>query len=104
MRHGTVRLSADKKQLVVVTMRKKGKKRVRHAVAYKVQDVNPDKRVANPAYSLTKLDGTVYHVAQTEFGPTCSCGDANWRGSEKRAACKHILSLRAVKLLPLLPK
>lgn len=88
-------------ELVITTMRKKGKKMVPLRVVYVVRNANPDPRVAHPAYSLTKEDGTVYHCSHAEFGARCDCFDGEKR--EKLGTgggCKHARALQAVGLLP----
>lgn len=52
--HGSARLSPCGNYLTVTTMSKRGKKMVPNVVTYKIEDVRPDPRVADPAYSLTK--------------------------------------------------
>ena len=46
------------------------------------------------AFRLTKGDGTMYDVAQTEFGPQCDCPDYIFRrdGLDPEG-CKHIRAL-----------
>ncbi len=87
--------------LTVTVLRKHGKNWKPLVVQYTVEDANPDKRVANPAFTLTKEDGEVYHVHQNEFGIRCDCVDGELR--EKRGVqelCKHARALQAVDLLP----
>lgn len=63
---------------------------------YKIDDLHPDPRVADPAWRLTKEDGESYDVGCDEYGPFCSCADSQYR----RRACKHIQAAQAVGLLP----
>lgn len=86
--------------LTITTNAKRGKRIVKLTVVYTVEDVRPDHRVASPAYSLTKEDGEVYHVAFNEWGPTCSCAHATFRGANSQVPCKHCLAMQAVGLLP----
>ena len=86
--------------LTITTQAKRGKKMVPHVVNYTVADLRPDPRVADPALSLTKADGEVYHVAIETFGPTCSCACATFRGSNSKVPCKHILACQVTGLLP----
>ena len=62
---------------------------------YRIADLRPDPRVAEPAYSLTKEDGTVYHVAVDEWGPRCDCADTTYR----KRHCKHIRALQVIGFL-----
>ena len=49
------------------------------------------------AFRLRKEDGTVYHIAVTEHGPTCDCPDWTFhRDGIDPAGCKHIKALNAV--------
>lgn len=86
--------------LIVTTNAKRGKKTVKNKVEYTVTNLNPDPRVAFPAWALTKADGEVYHVAVDVHGPMCSCPHYTFRGSNSKAGCKHVLALQAVGLLP----
>lgn len=65
------------------------------ATVYTVEDGRADPAVADPCVKLTKEDGESYHVAVTEWGVTCSCGDCHFRSR----VCKHILGLRAVGVM-----
>ena len=85
-----------KNGVLTITTRRHGKPFV---VAYAVEDVRPDPRVASPAFSLTKEDGEVYHVSVNEWGPACSCPDATFRGHSLEVPCKHCLAMAAVGLL-----
>lgn len=52
------------------------------------------------AFRLGKRDGEAHDVAETPYGPTCTCGDYVWRREHlDPAGCKHIRSLRAVGLI-----
>jgi predicted nucleic acid-binding Zn finger protein len=99
--HGTARLSDDGKVLTVTTNVKKGKRFVEKTEEYAVADAKPDPSVAFPVFSLTKKDGTVYHVGVNEYGPFCDCPNAIIR--EKYGAvdyCKHVRILQRASLLP----
>jgi len=103
----TAKLSEDGK-LLTITIDKK-------TWHYLVERLEPDPKVAFPAFSLRKLllpktttkgDGTpnldfiqsneIRHVCVDEWGARCDCEDCVYRGH----ACKHILALRAVGLIP----
>jgi hypothetical protein len=103
--------------LIVTVPAKQGKQTKPLTTRYLVEDVKPDRSVAYPAYSLTKVEpneagefvpviakdgtGVVYHVAVQAFGPTCDCEDFECRvnrGLKRR--CKHIASMQAKGLLP----
>ena len=108
--------------LTITTLAKRGTKTVEHTCHYRVQNVHPTPSVATVAFSLTKGEielipglnddgemietplftpgAEVYHVAKTEFGPTCSCAHATFRGHNSRVPCKHCLACQAVGLLP----
>ena len=111
--------------LKITTIVKRGKKEVEHTTLYRVHNINPDPRVAEPAFSLTKGEvkltpglfkeggempetpiftpsptAEVYHVAIEQFGPTCSCPHATFRGQNSSSVCKHVVAMRAVGLLP----
>lgn len=95
--------------LTVTTLAKRGKKTVEVQRHYQVTNANPDRRVAHPAWTLTKglvKDGVftslgeVWHVSVNEWGPACDCPDRLFRGEKSGVACKHILSLVAVGLIP----
>lgn len=56
-----------------------------------------------PAYRLSKADGAVYDVRETEHGPECDCGDFVYRRAGLDAAgCKHVKALRGLGMLPAL--
>ena len=68
---------------------------------YWIEDLRPDKRVANPAIGLHKFEaGIRYDVHLDEHGAHCSCGDFNFRHQHDGQGCKHIAALRAVGLVP----
>lgn len=82
--------------LILKTQRKRGKKYVDYVSIYLVEDTRPDPRVADPAFTLTKVGTeTVWHVGVTKFGPVCDCPSA-LRGPGR---CKHAKGLMAVGLL-----
>lgn len=88
---------------------------------YRVAKLTPDPKVAFPAFQLTKLlivtaakdmsakaleagatsewieTKEVRHLAVDEWGARCDCEDCTYR----QHACKHILALRALKLIPI---
>lgn len=110
--HGTASLSEDGRILTITTMRKKGTKSVPNTTQYLVEDSRPDRRVASPAFSLTKgsldvlddgeevfcpsWEGEVWHVAVNEYGPTCDCQHATYSGSGQ---CKHVGAMLKLGLL-----
>lgn len=98
--HGVARLTHGGKLLVVTTQAKRGKKLVPNVVAYAVTDAKPDPSVAFPVYALTKEDGTVWHVSVNEWGASCDCPHATFRGGNSRVQCKHIAAAMATGLLP----
>lgn len=86
--------------LVITMFRQKGDKIVEEVTMYNVQNLNPDPKVAFPAFSLTKPNGDSWHISVNEHGPSCTCPHATYRGSNARVPCKHIAAARAVGLLP----
>jgi hypothetical protein len=95
--------------LTITTHAKRGERTVKLMVFYAIKDLYPDRRVANPAYSLKKCNlengylvktELEYHVAVEKFGPTCSCAHSTFRGKNSREVCKHVKAMRAVGLLP----
>lgn len=68
---------------------------------YLVEDICPDVELANPAFRLTKEDGTSYTVAKTKWGVSCDCGDAVWRRDKRNEICKHAAAAIAVGLIEL---
>jgi hypothetical protein len=70
-----------------------------NGIEYRLAPLDPHPGVARKAWRLTKGDGTTYDVATTEHGPTCTCGDFNWRRERVGQACKHILSLTVTGLI-----
>jgi hypothetical protein len=67
---------------------------------YAVIPLRPHPEVAGRAVRLRKPDGTVYDVAETEHGHTCSCPDWIFNRDGKDAkGCKHIAACRACRLL-----
>lgn len=93
---GTAKLT-----LTITTQVKRGKHTVPLVVTYNVTDLRPDRRVANPAFRLTKkTDGECYDIAVEQHGPTCSCPHATYRGANSEVPCKHILAAQVVGLLP----
>ena len=92
---GTVSLNGDQLKIVNIV----GKKRSKKTVTYTIKDTRPDKRVASPAYSLTRNDdGTVYHVWKDQWGMHCDCPDAHFNRGLDPLGCKHTRSLKAVGL------
>lgn len=94
---GTARYEDGK--LTIITEAVRGKKTVKLKVVYVVTDLAPDRRVANPAFRLTKDNGEFYDVALMQYGPVCSCPHATFRGANSRVPCKHCKALAAVGLL-----
>ncbi len=69
---------------------------------YVVKLVSTDGKVADhPAISLTKDDGTVYHLHRNQWGFHCDCPQFNFRSSKDGKACKHCKAVQAA-LLPVL--
>lgn len=106
--------------LTIVTLYKRGKKTVEHKTCYRVQNIHPTPSVATVAFSLTKGEfvvhehsdgaqasmelvfeqsGDVYHVFVDEWGPHCDCIRGEVKEKYNLGLCKHVLSLRACKLL-----
>lgn len=54
---------------------------------------------ADPAWRLTKADGTTYDVHLSQDGPYCTCPDFIYCREEKRKKCKHVEAARSVGLL-----
>ena len=124
---GRVSYSPTTRVLKVVTLVKRGKKIVENCTYYRVENLNPDVRVANQAYSLVKMElavapcdycggarpckacngdgdkltlaptGEVWHVAKRDFGPECSC--PHYEFHPNGGLCKHARSMQAVGLL-----
>ena len=67
-------------------------------VAYSVKPVTSED---GRAWRLRNAEnGKVYDVAETEHGPTCDCGDFEYRHNGIDAVgCKHVRALRAVRLI-----
>ena len=107
---GTVSLHGDQLKIVTIigkkTTTQQMKKTVKvtvtyteKTVTYTIKDTRPDKRVASPAYSLTRNDdGTVYHCWRDEWGMHCDCPDAHFNRGLDPLGCKHTRSLKAVGL------
>jgi hypothetical protein len=73
-----------------------------NGVDYALRRIPADPSIALKAWRLRKPDGTVHHVAVTPHGPTCTCGDFEFRREGiDPAGCKHIRSLNVVGLLAL---
>lgn len=66
---------------------------------YFITDLRPDKRVADPAYRLTKEDGTEYDVHQDRHGAHCDCKDFIYAREHSQKKCKHVEALKALGLL-----
>ena len=105
----------DGKRLTITTNAKRGKKIVKLTVTYLIRDVEPDQRVAFPAFSLQKgifRDdppegvpafvplGQEYHLGVNEWGPFCDCPHATYRGANSEVVCKHCAACIVVGLLP----
>lgn len=116
--HGKARLIQGK-YLVITTPRKRGEKYVDVTSTYLVEDVCPDPRCADPAFSLTKGElrivpcfdengqavddkrfeptGEIWHVHVDEWGPSCDCP---WRTFNPNSpVCKHAKAMQALGLL-----
>jgi hypothetical protein len=67
---------------------------------YTVVPLNPDKRVAHPAWRLRKdLAGDPYDVWQDQHGGHCTCPGHTYRRTSGKP-CKHLAALRACGLMP----
>ena len=44
-------------------------------IVYRVTNLQPDLEAANPAWRLTKSDGTFYDVHVDQHGAACACED-----------------------------
>lgn len=67
---------------------------------YHLLFLDPQKEVADPAWRLTKTDGTSYDVALTTQGAHCSCPDYIYcREHRDPKGCKHVAAMRSVGLL-----
>jgi hypothetical protein len=67
---------------------------------YAVHTLACDPLVAIKAFRLNKLDGTLYDIAQTEYGPQCDCPDFIFRRDGiDPAGCKHVKALVAEGLI-----
>ena len=52
------------------------------------------------AFRLIKVDGTIYDVAQTSYGPQCDCPDYIFRRDGlDPSGCKHIKALVGTGLI-----
>jgi hypothetical protein len=70
------------------------------STTYRVRSLPVERSAASRLYSLTKPDGVVYHIAETEHGPQCSCADWIYRrDGQDEGGCKHCKALAAVGLL-----
>ncbi len=67
--------------------------------SYRWQIIEDHPAIPGPAVRLQRLeengsncDGHVYDVAMTQFGPTCTCGDFEFRRADQppELACKHV--------------
>jgi hypothetical protein len=67
---------------------------------YAIQPL-PEKPVpGSRAFRLTKGDGTIYDVADTQYGPQCDCPDYIFRRDGLDPdGCKHIKALVGFDLL-----
>ena len=88
--HGTASLVGE-----FLTIKVKGRSTV-----YRVANLHPDLEAANPAWRLTKSDGTFYDVHVDQHGASCTCPDWIWcREHKDSSGCKHCRGLQAVGLL-----
>ena len=67
--------------------------------AYVIDREKPDTRVADPAFSLLKADGTKYHVHHDRWGWQCNCAAFTFSKAMKKT-CKHVDAMKAVGLIP----
>lgn len=97
--HRRCSYDAATRLLKIVTTPKRGKKIVEKTETYEVERFETDDTVAKFAFQLTKQsDGKIYELGVREFGPECNCPHHEFHPNG--GACKHILAMRAVKLLP----
>jgi hypothetical protein len=66
---------------------------------YALRPIPCDPEAASVVYRLRKSDGTTYHVAKTQHGLTCECGDFEFRKNGTGVPCKHIAAAVAVGLM-----
>lgn len=67
---------------------------------YRVRPLREGPGEATRAFRLNKPDGTLYDVAQTDFGPTCDCPDFIFRRDGlDPSGCKHVKALVAEGLI-----
>jgi len=67
---------------------------------YSVLPLDCDSWAATRAFRLNKVDGTLYDVAQTRYGPQCDCPDFIFRRDGiDPTGCKHVKALVAQGLL-----
>ena len=93
--HGTCKLHVIDGQSIVSIKTATGTQR------YLLTDLCPDKRVADPAWRLTKADGTFHDVHVDRHGPACTCGDfVNRREHRDPKGCKHVAALRVLRFIP----
>lgn len=84
------RLAAPASQLLLVINR----------TVYRVKPIRCDPTGAVRAFRLKKPDGTLYDVAQTQFGAQCDCPDFVYRRDGLDPdGCKHVKSLVAEGLI-----
>lgn len=68
--------------------------------AYSVRPIPPDPLDGIRAFRLRKSDGTLYDVAQTQFGPECDCPDFVFRRAGLDPdGCKHVRAMTALGLI-----
>lgn len=61
---------------------------------YEVRALKCDPIIAVKAFRLNKADGTLYDVAQTQYGPQCDCPDFIFhRDGLDPSGCKHVKAL-----------
>jgi hypothetical protein len=68
--------------------------------SYAIQPVSETPRAVARAFRLVKLDGTIYDVASTAYGPVCDCPDYIFRRDGlDPSGCKHIKALVGTGLI-----
>ena len=70
-----------------------------NGAVYTLKNLNPDPTIADPAWRLTKEDGTSYDVHVDEWGASCTCPDYVYSRQNEEKKCKHCEALRATGLL-----
>ncbi len=120
--HGTCNYDPETRILTITVDVKKGKKIVQNKQHYRVTNVNPDVRVADPAFELAKGEimqpspdelalivdakdhfvpsGEVYHVHKDAFSIHCDCPQGEIREKYNvPERCKHAKCLIKIGLI-----